>query len=285
MGRFCCSLYALHYPTPVSQEPSDRFSWNLDLKYTLAWSQIDLDRQPYQKRRLASADLSAGTNVSADIALGASLKQFLLASQSSLLSSTPSPATMGHLSTLRLGGSCLNAAKRPCPRALTRRIPSHSTQHTLLPRYGARFASSLQSQQETLEQLPNIDPSLLHITNTTTPKTILPPSELIFGRTFTDHMLSIEWTAAKGWLPPRITPYQNLSLDPATCVFHYAFECFEGMKAYKNPQGQLTLFRPDMNMKRLNKSAARIALPTCDGNKLIELIKQFVSLEERFVPA
>lgn len=46
-------------------------------------------------------------------------------------------------------------------------------------------------------------------------------------------MLTIEWTAEKGWLAPKITPYQNLSLDPATCVFHYAFECFEGMKAYK----------------------------------------------------
>ena len=46
-------------------------------------------------------------------------------------------------------------------------------------------------------------------------------------------MLTIEWTAAKGWLPARIIPYQNLSLDPATCVLHYAFTCFEGMKAYK----------------------------------------------------
>jgi branched-chain amino acid aminotransferase len=46
-------------------------------------------------------------------------------------------------------------------------------------------------------------------------------------------MLTIEWTSAKGWSKARIIPYQNLSLDPATCVFHYAFECFEGMKAYK----------------------------------------------------
>ena len=46
-------------------------------------------------------------------------------------------------------------------------------------------------------------------------------------------MIVAEWTAADGWLDPKITPYQNLSLDPATCVFHYAFECFEGMKAYK----------------------------------------------------
>lgn len=99
-----------------------------------------------------------------------------------------------------------------------------------------------------------------------------------------DHMLSIEWTASQGWLPPRITPYQNLSLDPATCVFHYAFECFEGMKAYKNNQGRIRLFRPDKNMARFNKSSARIALPTFEPRSLIDLIAQFTSLEARFIP-
>lgn len=97
-------------------------------------------------------------------------------------------------------------------------------------------------------------------------------------------MLSIEWTATEGWLQPRITPYQNLSLDPATCVFHYAFECFEGMKAYKDKQGNIRLFRPDRNMERLNKSSARIALPTFDGNAFIDLIGKFVKLDERFIP-
>lgn len=97
-------------------------------------------------------------------------------------------------------------------------------------------------------------------------------------------MLSIEWTATQGWLAPRITPYQNLSLDPATCVFHYAFECFEGMKVYKNNQGQKRLFRPDKNMARFNKSSARIALPTFNHKALIELISTFSSLEERFIP-
>ncbi|KAI9804326.1 MAG: Mitochondrial branched-chain amino acid (BCAA) aminotransferase [Piccolia ochrophora] len=98
-------------------------------------------------------------------------------------------------------------------------------------------------------------------------------------------MLSAEWTASEGWLPPRITPYQNLSLDPATCVFHYAFECFEGMKAYKNPQGQMRLFRLHMNMARMNKSTARIALPTFDGALMAQLIAKFVALEERFIPS
>ena len=98
-------------------------------------------------------------------------------------------------------------------------------------------------------------------------------------------MLSIEWTAAQGWLAPRITPYQNLSLDPATCVLHYAFTCFEGMKAYKNSQGQVSLFRPERNMARLNRSSARIALPTFSGNAFIDLMTKFVAMEERFIPA
>jgi branched-chain amino acid aminotransferase len=101
---------------------------------------------------------------------------------------------------------------------------------------------------------------------------------------YTDHMLSIEWTASDGWLAPRITPYQNLSLDPATCVFHYAFECFEGMKAYKTTDGSIRLFRPNKNMERLNKSAARIALPTFDGKSFTSLIAKLVHLDSRFIP-
>lgn len=129
-----------------------------------------------------------------------------------------------------------------------------------------------------------IEPDKLSITKTTTPKDLVPNHELIFGHSFTDHMLSIEWTASEGWLSPRITPYQNLSLDPATCVFHYAFTCFEGMKAYKDAQGQIRLFRPNKNMQRLNKSSARIALPTFDGDALIELIGKLVKTDERFIP-
>lgn len=98
-------------------------------------------------------------------------------------------------------------------------------------------------------------------------------------------MLSIEWTAGEGWLPPRITPYQNLSLDPATCVLHYAFTAFEGMKAYKGKDGSLRLFRPDKNMERLNSSVARIALPTFDGQAMIDLIGKFVQMESKFIPS
>lgn len=97
-------------------------------------------------------------------------------------------------------------------------------------------------------------------------------------------MLSIEWNKDAGWLAPKITPYQNLSLDPASSVFHYAFECFEGMKAYKDKAGQIRLFRPDRNMERLNKSAARIALPNFDPSTLLGLIAELVKLDNRFIP-
>ena len=101
---------------------------------------------------------------------------------------------------------------------------------------------------------------------------------------YLDHMLSIEWSAEKGWHTPQIVPYQNLSLDPSACVLHYAFECFEGMKAYKDDNGQVRLFRPNKNMERLNKSSSRIALPTVDGEALTKLIGEFVKLESRFIP-
>ena len=98
-------------------------------------------------------------------------------------------------------------------------------------------------------------------------------------------MLTVEWNASEGWLAPHITPYQNLSLDPASCVFHYAFETFEGMKAYKDKKGQIRLFRPAMNMARMNTSSARIALPTFDGSAMLQLIAKFVAMEERFIPS
>ncbi|KAH0394152.1 branched-chain-amino-acid aminotransferase, partial [Aureobasidium melanogenum] len=134
-------------------------------------------------------------------------------------------------------------------------------------------------------KLTTIDTSKLTITKTTTPKELIPNDELVFGKHFTDHMLSLEWTATDGWQAPRITPYQNLSLDPATCVFHYAFECFEGMKAYKDDKGNVRLFRPDKNMARLNRSSARIALPKFDSKAMIDLIAKFVKTDERFIPA
>ena len=97
-------------------------------------------------------------------------------------------------------------------------------------------------------------------------------------------MLQVEWNTTDGWLAPRIVPYQNLSLDPAMCVFHYGLECFEGMKAYKSKEGDIRLFRPYSNIDRLNKSAARIAFPTIEPDSFVSLLSTFVNMEQRFIP-
>ncbi|KAM0426758.1 hypothetical protein ACHAPT_008074 [Fusarium lateritium] len=150
-----------------------------------------------------------------------------------------------------------------------------STLRSPLPRSSLRCARfSIKAEAASAAKPLGLDSSRLTISRTSHPKALSKPESLVFGREFTDD----------GWLDPKITPYQNLSLDPATCVFHYAFECFEGMKAYKDKNGKVRLFRPDKNMARLNKSAARIALPTFEPKSFIELIAKFAQLDSRFIP-
>lgn len=132
--------------------------------------------------------------------------------------------------------------------------------------------------------LAPLDASKVKITTTQHASKPKPNSELVFGKSFTDHMLTVEWTAEKGWGTPEIKPYQNLSLDPSAVVFHYAFELFEGMKAYRTVDNKITMFRPDMNMKRMNKSAQRICLPTFDPEELITLIGKLIQQDKYLVP-
>eukprot|EP01051_Picozoa_sp_SAG22_P010904 SAG22_NODE_1011_length_6041_cov_11.536856_5_plen_202_part_00 len=93
-----------------------------------------------------------------------------------------------------------------------------------------------------------------------------------FGATFTDHMLTCAWTAEHGWAAPTIEPFRNIELHPAAHALHYAVEVFEGMKAYRVYPGAGAgsgcpprLFRPDMHMARMNRSAARMLLPSESG--------------------
>ncbi|KAL3456797.1 aminotransferase [Aspergillus heterothallicus] len=140
------------------------------------------------------------------------------------------------------------------------------------------------SATSTAFEAARLDATKLTVTKNTSPKELSPAKDLVFGRSFTDHMFTAEWTATDGWHTPQIVPYQKLQLDPSACVFHYAFECFEGMKAYRDNNGQIRLFRPDKNMQRLNKSSARIALPTFDGEALTKMIGELVKLDSRFIP-
>jgi len=108
---------------------------------------------------------------------------------------------------------------------------------------------------------------------------------LAFGKKFSDHMLELDWTIESGFSAPRIVPYHNLSLDPAVPALHYAVQCFEGMKAYKDSAGKVRLFRPDLNMKRFKDSCERLALPTVDMQGWLQCIKELVKVEQSWVPS
>jgi branched-chain amino acid aminotransferase len=110
------------------------------------------------------------------------------------------------------------------------------------------------------------------------------PMKLEFGRTFTDYMFTMQYTTADGWKNPQIKPYQPLVLDPATVMFHYSQAAFEGQKAYKSPQGDILLFRPLENAKRMNRSLNRMRMPEIPEEFFLQAERELLKLEERWIP-
>ena len=154
-----------------------------------------------------------------------------------------------------------------------------------------------------------IDASSTTITKTTSPREKQAYENLVFGRSFSDHMLEIDWDEKSGWQAPVIKPYGDLVLSPASTALHYGIEvrrttklfthhiakltlltlprstqCFEGMKAYKDAKGQVRLFRPDCNMERMNFSMVRLAMPSINGEAVTECIKKLLRLDSAWVP-
>lgn len=126
----------------------------------------------------------------------------------------------------------------------------------------------------------------IKITRTSTPKQKpLNEKELGFGKVFSDHMFVMEYDKETGWHDPRIEPYHSFSLDPASAVFHYAQEIFEGMKAYRRKDGKIQLFRPDCNAKRFQDSADRLCIPEIPAEDFIQAVKALVRVEEDWVPS
>ncbi|XP_053977866.1 branched-chain-amino-acid aminotransferase, cytosolic [Hylaeus volcanicus] len=110
-------------------------------------------------------------------------------------------------------------------------------------------------------------------------------SDLSFGKYFTDHMLKIFYhEALGGWQMPEITPLENLVLHPASKVLHYAVELFEGLKAYRGVDGKIRVFRPELNMERMNNSAIRSGMPTFAGDELIKCCCRLISIDQEWVP-
>src|SRR5690625_1381708 len=95
--------------------------------------------------------------------------------------------------------------------------------------------------------------------------------QLQFGRYFTDHMFMMEYHHQKGWYDGKIIPYQSITLDPASMIFHYGQTVFEGLKAYATENGEIQLFRPEENIARLNRSNERkIGRASCRERVKIE---------------
>ena len=109
-------------------------------------------------------------------------------------------------------------------------------------------------------------------------------SEPGFGKYYTDNMVVAQWSEATGWQDAELKAYGPLTLDPATMVFHYGQEVFEGMKAYSQPDGGISLFRPEANAKRFAKSAARIALPEMPVDFFVKTVEELVKQEKDWVP-
>ena len=105
-----------------------------------------------------------------------------------------------------------------------------------------------------------------------------------FGRVFTDHMVMIRYSDARGWYDPKITARAPLLLDPASAVLHYAQEIFEGLKAYRLADGTTALFRPDANARRFRSSAQRMAMPELPEDLFVQSVKALVATDRDWFP-
>jgi branched-chain amino acid aminotransferase len=112
-----------------------------------------------------------------------------------------------------------------------------------------------------------------------------PASDLGFGQYFTDHLFQVRYSLSKNWHAPQIIPYQNFQIDPGAAVLHYGQALFEGMKAFRQKNGQIVLFRPEYNCKRLQQGAARLCMQAPATELMMAGIEKLVSLERDWIPS
>jgi branched-chain amino acid aminotransferase len=125
----------------------------------------------------------------------------------------------------------------------------------------------------------------IKITKTTEPKEKPAKGQKLgFGKIFTDHMFVMNYTEGKGWHDARIEPFHNISLSPAAMVYHYGQEMFEGLKAYKNENGEVFLFRPDMNAKRTNATNDRLVIPQIPIEDFVQAVSAVVDVDRDWIP-
>ncbi|MCL2747242.1 MAG: branched-chain amino acid aminotransferase [Oscillospiraceae bacterium] len=125
---------------------------------------------------------------------------------------------------------------------------------------------------------------MISVTRNTNPRPKPDMGNLGFGKFFTDHMFALDYNQADGWHDARVTPYANLSLDPASMVLHYGQEVFEGLKAYRADDGRTLLFRPMENIRRLNRSNERLRIAPIDEQLFLEGMKTLIRTDIDWVP-
>lgn len=118
---------------------------------------------------------------------------------------------------------------------------------------------------------------------TRTEKPVLPES-LGFGQIFTDHIFEMDYNAEMGWHNHCIRPLENFSMHPATMFFHYGQAAFEGLKAFKQHNDEIVIFRPDKHFQRLNNSSKRLCMPAIDIPSTIEALKELISIDKDWIP-
>ena len=110
-------------------------------------------------------------------------------------------------------------------------------------------------------------------------------TKLGFGHIFTDYMFIMDYETGKGWHDARIVPYGDLQLSPAALCLHYGQEVFEGLKAYRRADGEIQLFRPEENFKRLNSSNNRLVIPELPIEDAMEGLMALLKVEKDWVPS
>jgi len=135
-----------------------------------------------------------------------------------------------------------------------------------------------------MKEFFNVSEQTITVTLATEKKPKPDPSKLEFGKVFTDHMFMMDYTVENGWHNAQILPYQPITLDPASVIFHYGQAVFEGMKAYLTAEDKVLLFRPEKNMERLNRSNERLCIPDIDEEFALDALKQLINVDREWIP-
>ncbi|MCR0981622.1 branched-chain amino acid aminotransferase [Roseomonas populi] len=121
-------------------------------------------------------------------------------------------------------------------------------------------------------------------TRTRTPLSRPDDTSLSFGKVLTDHMFVMEYDEGQGWHDPRVVPYAPMQMDPATSVLHYGQAVFDGLKAFRQADGSIKIFRAERHARRLNKSCRALCIPEMDEELIRRSFEAIVAADHEWVP-